>query len=137
MITDSSYKKLFTTIEQEQVPAHIFEAVVYRIEHYKTIRARVYLTAHVALVIVAVVSLIPAIQYAMTEAANSGFMQYVSLIISDSSSIMSNWKEFSLLIAESLPIIGSIACVAALFICTNSIYRSLKYIPNITIKKYA
>ncbi len=137
MTTDPSYKKLFDMIETEQVPTHIFDAVVSRIHHYRTIRARIYLTAHIALVAVTIASLIPAIQYVTIEATHSGFMQYISLLVSDSSSIISNWKDFSLLIAESLPILGSIACITALFICTNSIYRSLKYIPKVTIKRYA
>ena len=133
---DATYKKLFNTIEQ-QVPTHTFEAIVYRIEHYKVVRARIYLTAHITLMCVGVVALIPAVQYIATESANSGFVQYVSLIISDSSLILTNWKEFSLLIAESLPLIGSTACVGALFIFANSIYRGAKYIPKISIKTYA
>jgi len=137
MATRTSYKKLFSNITQEQEPVGIFNAVTYRIEHYRAVQARVYLAVHISFITVAIIGFVPAIQYMTTESTNSGFMQYVSLIISDGSLVLNNWKEFSLLIAESLPLIGSIACVGALFICVNSIFRGIKYVPKISIKTFA
>ncbi len=137
MTTETSYKRLFTNITQEQEPEGVFDAVTHRIEHYRAVQARIYLTVHISFTAIAIIAFIPAIQYVTTESVNSGFMQYVSLIISDGTLVMNNWKEFSLLIAESLPVIGSIACVGALFICVNSIFRGIKYVPKISIKTFA
>ena len=49
---------------------------------------------------------ISAFLYMGKSIGTSGFYEYVSLLFSDSGSLLSYWKEFSMSLAESLPLFG-------------------------------
>jgi hypothetical protein len=70
--------------------------------------------------------------------AQSGFLQYISLMFSDGGTLMSAWKDFLLVLAESLPLFETAVFLAALTVCVLALYKvtkvrrykSLAYLPT-------
>lgn len=85
--------------------------------------------AHIKLWLVSVVGLlssiglVPAFKILLNDLATSGFYEYSSLTFSDGKMIMVYWKEFILLLAESLPVLSIILALTLIFI----LFLSLKY----------
>jgi hypothetical protein len=75
---------------------------------------------------VAIVAMIPVIYNVLQSSSQSGFGKYLSLISSDGSYMLQNWKEFLLSAASSLPITGSIAVLLILFIFANSLRYTVR-----------
>ena len=73
--------------------------------------------------------LVPAFEMLFNDFAHSGFYEYFSLIFSDGGLMLSYWKELSLSLAESLPIMSIIYTLSLFFVC----FLSFKYI----IKQFA
>jgi hypothetical protein len=76
------------------------------------------------------VGLIPTFQTLLSNLSHSGFYEYFSLIFSDGGAMLNNSKEFSLSLAESLPIMSIIFTLSMIFVC----FLSLKYIFKQIIK---
>jgi hypothetical protein len=71
--------------------------------------------------------LVFAIQYTAAELSHSGFFQYFSLLFSDSSTVVSLWREFALSLADSLPVVGIIivlSAAAALFASIKGLIKN-------------
>lgn len=58
--------------------------------------------------------------------SQTGFYDYLSLIISDGSVITTYWKEFAFLLVESLPLIGLILLLSSMTIFIWSSAKALK-----------
>ncbi|MBI3442288.1 MAG: hypothetical protein HY007_00765 [Candidatus Sungbacteria bacterium] len=67
-------------------------------------------------------ALAPAVRYAGQEFSRSGFYEYFSLLFSDGGVLLLNsWREFALLLAESLPLMSVTLVLAAVFVLLGSI----------------
>ena len=58
-------------------------------------------------------SVIYAGSYLIRMAVKTGFSQYVSLLFSDGATLMSSWKEFLSLLAESIPLMEIVLVLVA------------------------
>ena len=67
------------------------------------------------------VALVPSIKILLADLAQSGFYDYISLIFSDSRSIVSYWKEFIFSLGESLPVISILISLSLLFIFLKTV----------------
>ena len=105
----------------------ISTGVMNRVHHTRLIRARIRFAIHGTITLGASLTLVPTIHYAITEASQSGFTEYLSLALSDSSTVFNNLKIFSLSIIESAPMIGSIACLTILAIIIYSGQKGFTY----------
>jgi hypothetical protein len=79
---------------------------------------------------ISLAGLVPALRALSGDLAQSGFSEYFSLIFSDTSSMLSSWKELFFSLAESLPIISLISALSLLFIFFLSIKYIVKQINN-------
>jgi len=70
------------------------------------------------------IGFIPALKTLLNDLTQSGFYEYLSLAFSNSGSVLSYWKEFSLSIAESLPTMSIILSLSLVFI----FFLSLRYV---------
>jgi hypothetical protein len=70
------------------------------------------------------IGLVPAFQILLSGLAHSGFYEYFSLIFSDGGSMITYWKELSLSLAESLPVMSIVFALSLFFVC----FLSLKYL---------
>lgn len=104
-MTDN-YDKLFRNLHKIELPQGIYETIISRVHLEMVNKARLQSLLWGSAVFVSLVASIPAINYVHTELTNSGFYQYSSLIYSDGNLFLSNWKEFSLSLIESLPVVG-------------------------------
>ena len=62
-----------------------------------------------------------AARYTAQELNSSGFYQYISLVFSDPGSLASYWKDFGLLLAESMPILAIATVLATAWAFLSSI----------------
>ncbi len=85
--------------------------------------AKLRLVAFCFISIVSLLGLIPAVQMLSSDFTKSGFYEYISLVSSDGSLLLSHWREFLLSIAESLPIPSLLLSLSLIFV----FFLSVKY----------
>ena len=76
---------------------------------------------------------IPALQNAFSSLAQSGFIHYSALIFSDTDVVLLSWKEFSLLLFESLPLVAILACLLTVFAFLWSLSHATRAMPRALI----
>ena len=96
-----------------ELPAGLFADVLARVHAEQAKAARRTFFVFVGVVSFSFVAMIPALWYLYRSVTESGIFQYMTLIFSDSAMALTYWREFSLLIAESLPLVGLVAFLSA------------------------
>lgn len=84
---------------------------------------KIKLWAFSSLGFASVIGLIPVFKILLSDLAQSGFYEYASLAFSDTSLLLSAWRELAFSLIESLPIMSIIFTLTLLF----SIFLSMKY----------
>ena len=107
---------------------NLYVFILGKIEQEKKRMAKIRLIYTSIIGVVSLAGSIPVLQYFLEELARSGFYQYFSLILSDGGTALTYWKEFSLSLVESLPVLGTTALLTILFI--------LLVVSNFIIKDY-
>lgn len=109
-------------MEPLKAPQHLLPAIVARIQELRQRRARLYTFMLGLASLLTGAALLPAWNYASQELYTSGFFDYWSLLFSDHSVVLSAWREFALLLIESLPSIAVLLLLGlgALFIWSLS-----------------
>lgn len=118
--------KAFKAIRYEinsDLSENIWQAIVLRDRRI----ARIKLWTFSIIGLVSFIGLIPVLKIMLSDLTQSGFYEYLSLIFS-SGSIITYWKDFLLLLAESLPVISIISSLTLIFIFFLSIRYALKQI---------
>jgi hypothetical protein len=77
-----------------------------------------------SILFVSLIGLVPAFQMLISDLAHSGFYEYFSLIFSDGGSMLAYWKELSLSLAQSIPVMSIVLTLSLFFVC----FLSLKYL---------
>jgi hypothetical protein len=125
----NSYKQLSKLAPAEaECSDRVCTKVMGMIESAETRRCRRQACLHITLVVGAVLVFIPAIGFWRQDIANSGFFQYLSLLVSDSSYVASHGKDFVLSVADSLPVSAGIIMLALVVILANSLRRASLYL---------
>ncbi|MFA6295152.1 MAG: hypothetical protein WC666_01870 [Candidatus Paceibacterota bacterium] len=119
----TSYKQFFNTMLEEKPSPALFEQIMNKIADMETRRLRIRTTTHGITVITAFALLIPTTSNFFSNIAQSEFMQYVSLLISDWSTLINSWKDILLSIAGSWPFVWSILLLGAFIVFINSLRR--------------
>lgn len=60
-------------------------------------------------------AIVASVEYAVTAFYQSSFYSYASLLLSDPDMVLRYWREFSLTLLESLPVIGIVCFLIAMF----------------------
>lgn len=127
MSAQDHYKTIFIKLDIA-CPPGLASHIESRISHARTLRNRIHLAVHCTVIVGAVVLFVPAIQYASSEASQSGFYQYLSLIISDSAYLAAHWRTALISILESAPVMGVALSIGTLLIFANSVQRGSRYV---------
>lgn len=93
-----------------QASSELLDSIMGKIEHQKKckiFKIRIVLLGFFSLALF-VIALIPALKELQNEILQSGSLQFMSLLLSDSAIVATYWKEFVFSILESLPILGII-----------------------------
>ncbi len=115
------YDALLKNLGHINPPERLYRNILVRIESAQVRKAKVRFVFTGTTAVCSLVALIPALQYTIREFSQSGFLQYSSLLFSDSAAIATYWKEFTLSLAESFPIFGITAILSILFVFLGSL----------------
>jgi hypothetical protein len=113
---------------EERILARIHE------EAYREKRRTFFIYA--STVLASVVGLVRSGAYAVEYGKQSGFFQYISLLFSEQGGIVSYWREWSLSLAESFPIMGAILFFTAVGLGVWSLSRIIN-LPTYGMERYA
>ncbi len=116
-------------------PEQLLRNILARIELKQRQEARTKLALWGGLSLASFISIIPASLYAINEFGRSGFYQYFSLLFSDGGLTLIYWKEFSLSLAESVPVLAVATILSALFVFLESTLLAIKNIRSASAKK--
>ncbi len=119
------YEKVFLR-NQLEPPAGLYDAIMARIGFEKRRLARLKLALISCVSLLSLVALVPAGQYFISEFQQSGFYQYFSLIFSDGGTFFSYWREFTLSLTESFPILAASAVLLAVIVILGSLKLAVR-----------
>ncbi len=83
--------------------------------------AKQHLAVSAFVAIASMGAIVASVKYAVTAFYQSSFYSYASLLLSDPDMVLRYWREFSLALLESLPVIGIICCLVAVFVLLVSL----------------
>ncbi len=79
-------------------------------------------------IVISLIVLVPAYKTLSSELSQSGFYDYISLAFSNGGSIIPYWKDFLLLLVESLPGVGIILVFSVVFVFFISVKYTVRQI---------
>lgn len=130
-----NFRKIFEYLEKKEPAEHLLGKIVSEIRLEREKREKRKFFTGTAFFTVSIFAFIPAIKYFISEIARSGFSEYISLLFSDTGAIAIYWKEFGLVLLESMPIFA-IACVlAVIFTLLVSLYEILSIKKSFALNK--
>jgi hypothetical protein len=121
-----SWIKIFSPVA---LPQGLRAAVLARIAGLERARARARVGLFGAASLVCAALLVPAVQYAAAQFYASGFGSYLSLVFSDQGLVLTYWREFGLLLVESLPSIALLILIPLALAFLWSLRQALRSAP--------
>src|SRR3989338_679254 len=111
---------MHSNIPPEPSP-HLFDNVLRRIGHEKQRVVRRRFAFFSLTLASSAIGAIPAFQWVMSSFAESGSLEFLSLIFSDFGTVSAYWRSFGFALLESLPVLGIIALLGAVFVFLQSL----------------
>ncbi|MEK7576311.1 MAG: hypothetical protein AAB482_01315 [Patescibacteria group bacterium] len=108
-------------------PEGLYHRILARIARARLRAARIRLGFLSMTIVGSLAALIPALQYTLQEFTQSGFYQYLSLVLSDGGTLFAHWHEYILTLAESLPLAGITLMLSGIFVLFGSLKLAIKY----------
>jgi hypothetical protein len=106
-------EQLIETLPPVHVPERLEMRIISHIRMRQVRQARIAFFSSSALAIGSVVGVVSSVRYFIASAYASGFGDYLSLMLSENAGLMKYWKEFSLTLVESIPLIALAAVLFA------------------------
>jgi hypothetical protein len=113
--------KLFSNLEVFEPEANLYNKILLNINRKQRAFVRRRFFVFLFLFLGSMIALVPTIKLLYTDFLQSGFIQFFSLIFSDSQAISIYWKNFVLVLLESLPIISTIMFFGIIFVLLESL----------------
>lgn len=110
------YERLFESIRSINPPHDLHARVILHIHAAEQHRMKIQLVVIGFISLLSCGGAIFAIIYTIQEFSHSGFYQYLSLLVSDGNTMMAYWKEFVLLLTESLPLFGITLALSSILV---------------------
>ena len=123
----SNWEKVVRRMSEGEAPAGLGARIVLAIARESIRQARMRLALFGGVALASFGALVPVLRYAFESASGSGFSDYFSLVFSDAPAVLASWREFLLLLAESLPVASILAALAALFVFLVSCVLAAQY----------
>ncbi len=124
-------KIIFT--DNQYSPRTQIETVMSKIAIYERRRITFKFSIHSSIIALAGTSLVYATNYLILNMKDSGFIDYISLIFTDSQIVFNYIGDFILSLASSWPIFATILVVGTLLIFINSIAKTFQYYSYLSI----
>ena len=128
---EKNTKLLFSNLDVFEPEPGLYEKILQKIEIKRMLVSRHRFFVFLILLILSLVAVVPVVKMLISDFSSSGFIQFFSLMFSDSSIILSHWKTFVLTLLESLPIVSTVLFLILLFIALESIRsmsRDIKFL---------
>ncbi len=117
-----SHERLFEYLKSKEPPAELLNSILVSVKGRTSSRVLIVRTVvSGALSLVAITALVPSLLIAQSEISRSDFYQFLSLLLSDTNTVMTFWKEFTLSLMESFPTLGMIAVLGSVFVFLVSV----------------
>ena len=101
------YEKLYTHLEPPEPPAGLFDRILLAIKREQELRSTKKLAFGFLALLILSLSAAP---FSWTlfagQIQDSGMLQFIEVALSDLGAFFASWQDFSLAIAESLPVMG-------------------------------
>ncbi len=120
------YERLLKNVRLINPPEGLYSHTLLRIRAAEQRRMRIWLSIIGFISLVSGGGIVATVIYTMQEFSHTGFSQYFSLLTSDSGTIVTYWKEFILLLIESLPVFAVALMLSSVFIFLISLRFALK-----------
>jgi len=122
------YEKLFTHLEPPEPPAGLFERIILAIKREQELRNTKRLAfGFLALLVISLTAAPFSWTLFAGQIQDSGILQFVEVALSDLGAFFVSWQDFSLAIAESLPVTGivlfTINMILAVFTLRLFLYK--------------
>ncbi|MDD5043163.1 MAG: hypothetical protein PHD51_00640 [Patescibacteria group bacterium] len=133
---NENYEKLFTRLPSPEPPAGLFQRTLLRLEEERKLAA---VKRRLALFSVgllgSIVALVPVFKMVYAGFAESGFIKFLSLIISDTGIVAAYWQNFALSLLETLPAMSLILLLAVVLVFLELLKLSVKNLKFIFVLK--
>lgn len=115
-------------IDLLEPPETLLSSVLFRVEQEKAKYQKIRIWYCGIISVISFISLIPVVTYLLSDIFNSGFVQYLSIVLSDTSYVLLYWQDFTLLLADSFPAFSTLL-IGILFLLMVSSVKFL-FVPN-------
>lgn len=109
------------------------ETIMSKIAIYERRRIITKFSIHSSILALAGIGLVYTTNYLILNISDSGFIDYMSLVFTDSQTVFSYIGDFILSLASSWPIFATILVTGTLLIFINSIVTTFKYYSYLSI----
>ncbi|MFA6459352.1 MAG: hypothetical protein WCV79_03080 [Candidatus Paceibacterota bacterium] len=131
-----SYKKLINSVEMKATSEkgdHVYFTVSSRIQRARLAQFRAKLVIYFTLIIGAIASFKPALNFLVNSGSQSGFFEYLSLFAYGGASIIVAWEDLLLSIAASLPLSEIAGLITIVFVFVYSTYHIISVLRNLSL----
>lgn len=130
------YEKLFTHLKPLEPPEGLFEKITHHIrEEQRLLTMKRRLVIFSIGIMGSLAAFIPVFKVVQTGFAESGFMQFFSLLFSDFGIVVSYWQNFAMSLLETLPITSLMMLLATVLVFLESLKLLIKDIKIIFTSK--
>lgn len=122
------YEKLFTHLEPPEPPVGLFNRILFAIKQEQELQSTKRLAlSFLALLVISLLFAPFSWSLFSGQMVESGVLQFMSIAINDLETFFALWQDFSLAIAESLPVMGiailTINIILAIFTIRLFLYK--------------
>jgi len=117
---------LLKSFDEVSVPEGIRGAVFARISREEVRLARIKIAFFAPLMLASAVGAGLSLYFIANQVVASGFLQYLSILFSDSGAVFAYWREFSMTLVEHAPLLGLVLFSGALFTFLESLRVTIK-----------
>ena len=112
-------------------PIGLYEKIITRIHHKERVLILRRVIVFSTTLIISLVLFFPVVSMLMYDINQSGFLQFSSLMFSDTSSVMTYWRSFMMTLLETLPALSLALFLAVLVTFLQSVKSLTKDVKNI------
>ena len=132
-----SYKDLLNQAYAKKPHALLTDRIEAHIRTEQVFRARYRAYSYATISLIALCALVPATNYVLGQAHQSGLSEYISLFISDSGYVFNNLKEVAFSIIESAPVLGIAYVLASLLVTSYAARKAVIYVRSVRTTIYS
>ena len=137
MRNEENYRKFFKPFQAVLPKKDLLERVLFMIRNEEYREAKRRLVGYLSVSVISFLSLIPSAIYLYAAIIQSGFLSFLSLLITDSAAIKSFFGDYLYTLGESMPILELIVFLGIFFIFMEALRFAAKQLPNVNIREVA